>query len=452
VGVQLKDLPEAAAVFLRRPVVIILIIGIVIRLVLMPLLTHGYDVMYWALTMQHVQAGAGLYDINGFWYTPVWGYMLSIMTYLSNLLGVADYGSFFDGILDIEGLSVPYTATVTTIAFNFVVKIPSLIADILVGYLIYKIILGKTEDEKKATYGFALWFLCPFVIYISAVHGMFDSIYVMFMVLSVYAMYKGHDFLAGASLSVAVLLKIFPAFIVFALIAYLAMKHKGDMRTFRNRMLTALLGLGLMTLVIYIPQILDGTIMDSLKFITSRTDPSPAVEAVEGAWDTLVSFGMKFVIWLQPILFVLTGALVYIICRRGRGDTDKIFFTCLMVSTAAVFLWPATSQFLLMTLPFLICFIAMYDKRFIIPFIVITVGALCLDLSNLSIFMSLAVYTDLLDPGSVVSLLKWMDQPLVMGLTKQYVIMILAGAAEVIGTALVLLYWIRHEKEARPDA
>jgi hypothetical protein len=443
---------KAAAAFFRRPVVIILIVGLVIRAVLMPFFAVVFDVSGWALAMQHIQAGVGLYEMEGYWYTPVWGYILGMTSYLMNLLGVTGYGHLFDEILRVENIDWFYSATVTSPAFNLIVKIPSVIADVLVGYLIFKMIKEKTNDERKATYGFALWFLCPFVIYTSSVHGMFDSIYVLFMVLSVYALRKGHDFLAGASLAVAVLLKVFPAFVILPLIAYLAMKHKGDGRTLRKRLGITALGIGVMTLLIYIPQILDGTVAESLLFFTSRANGASLTGSGEGLWDSLTSFGMGLVIWLQPIFFVIIGIFVYVIYKKGGKDTDKALFAGLMLATSVIFLWPASPQFMLTALPFLIVFIAVYDKRFIIPLIVITIALTCNVISNFSALLPLAMYTNLLDPGTVVSMMEWMWQPLVFGLSKHHVLLFFVSAAQIIGTAMVVLYGIRHEKEVNAHA
>ncbi|MCL2786367.1 MAG: glycosyltransferase 87 family protein [Methanomassiliicoccaceae archaeon] len=442
-----EEIPKAVITFLKRPVAMILIAGLVIRLVLMPLLTYGYDVSHWALTIQHIQAGEGLYGLSGYWYTPVWGYILGIMSVVMNVFGVTDYGHLFDELLHVESFVGFYTATLTTPVFNFFVKIPMLISDVLVGYLVYRIIKERTGDERKATYGFALWFLCPLVIYTSSVHGMFDSIYVMFMVLSAYALYKGHDLLAGASLAVAVLLKVFPLFIIFVLIAYIVLKHKGDLGTMRRRILTAAIGAGVMALIIYIPQILDGTVMDSLAFFTSRVDGGP-VSADDGVWSSLVSFGMRLVIWLQLALFAVAALLAYRMYKKGAGDKDKAFFTCLMVTASVIFIWPAQPSFLMLTLPFLICFIAMYDKRFIVPFAVLVTGATLHAVNNMSVFLSLAAYTDVMKISTVVSMMEWMQQPLLFGLSKHSVVMVVTAVIEVIGIILILLYWRRHEKEA----
>jgi hypothetical protein len=458
------------AASLERPIAIILIAGLVIRLILMPLFAYGYDTEHWAITIENLEAGAGLYGLPGYWYTPVWGYVLAVLSFLMNIFGGIDYANFFPEILEVQSLTMYYTATLTTPSFNFIVKIPLLISDLIAGYFIYKIIFERTKDKKKATYGFALWFLCPLVIFVSAVHGMFDSISVLFMVLAVYLLIRdkdmiigrsessrlrigrrGLDILAGASFSIAIFTKIFPLFIVFALIAYMAMKHEGDRKMFLRRLGMASFGLGLMTLLIYIPQIIAGTVLESFSFLFSRTDylNEPHIAPSHGVWDAIVSFGMKLVVLIQPLLLAAAAIFAYWMYRKGRGRSEEALFLCLTVTMALAFIWPPAPQYLLVLLPFLIFFIVMFDKRFMIPFIVIVTGALIMAIPNFSLVLSLAAYTDILDTDKVVSLMVWMEGPLFLNIPRYLLPMAVGGAMMVIGSLTAILYGIRYERERR---
>jgi len=433
---------------MSRPLVKILIIGLVIRIILMPLLTYGYDVSFWTATIQNIQAGHGLYGVDGYWYTPVWGYILGGMSYVMNLFGVADYGHMFDAALGLQDIQwFNYTAIVTSLTFNFIVKIPIVIADVLTGYVIYKLILAKTEDEKKATYGFALWFLCPIVIYTSAVHGMFDSIAVLFMMFSVYSLYKGRPFTAGAALSVAVLTKVFPVYVIFALIVYLALKHKGEGKVLWTNIGKAAAGLLLMTLMIYIPQILDGTVMESLRFLTGRIDGVTA-EAVHstGIADWFYMAAQQIIVWAQPITFVLALVLAYILYRKGDERRDERFFLCLMITTSLMFLWSPEPRFMLMMLPFLILFMVMFDKRFTLPYVMISAGMVFYNIvgHNFSLLLSLARYTNLADAYHMVSLVEWMNGPFQNGMVIMSAITLIVTIA---GLLLIFLYSFRKEKE-----
>ena len=446
------DTKGALATLVRRPVFKVLMIGLIIRIVLMPVFTFVDDVRYWAMAMQYLQAGVGLYEISHYWYTQVWGYVLSIWSGLLNMLGMVDYGRLVDAALPVEGFEMGHTAVVTSPMFNFMVKIPLLISDVLVGYLIYRMISDRTKDEKKATLGFALWFLCPLVICISAVHGMFDTISVLFMVLSVYALYRGHNFLAGASFAVAVLTKMFPGYLIFALIAFIAMKHKGDRRTFLKRLGITALGAGIMTMIIFLPQFLDGTYMGALKFLTGRVDTAMSVfEASGDFWSNVRSIGYRLVLWVQPLIFGLAALFAYMMYRKGDGNDNESFFLCLMLTAAIMFPYTTVPQYVLVIFPFLIFFIVMFDRRFILPYVVITVSAVILDLSipNFSLLLSLAEYTSLLDVGTVVSLAGWMDSPLIPGMSKQAFVVAVSSAVQLIGILMILLCWRRYGKEGR---
>ena len=449
--VQAEDILGSLRTTMKRPLVKIMIIGLIIRIALMPLLTYGYDFTHWALIIQHIQAGQGLYAIEGYWYPPVWGYILGAISPFLSLFGVTDYGHLFDAALSLQDLSwFNYTATLTSLAFNVVVKIPIVIADVLVGYMIYKLILGMTGNEKKATYGFALWFLCPIVIYTSAVHGMFDSITVLFMVFSVYSVYKGKYFLAGASLSVAVLTKVFPVYIIFALIAYLALKHKGEGKGLLAHLGKAAAGLLLMTLIIYIPLILDGTVMESLRFLTGRMENISSGAASTDILDWLFMVAQKALVWMQPVTLIFAVILAYMMYRKGSDKKDEYFFLCLMITTALIFLWSPEPRFMLMMLPFLIFFMVMYDRRFTLPYILISVGMLFYSIvgHNFSLLLSLATYTNLLDAYHMVALVEWMNGSFQTGMLFIFMVTLLVTIA---GLLLIFIYSIRYGKEARKD-
>jgi hypothetical protein len=407
----------------------------------------------WALTIQHIQAGAGLYSVDGYWYTPVWGYFLGIWSWFMNLFGVVDYGRVFDAALPLELLPLGHTATVTTIAFNVMVKIPLIIADVIVGYLIYKLIKDTSGDEKKATYGFALWFLCPLVIFTSAVQGMFDVISVMFMLVSVIALRKKHDVLAGTAFAAAVLTKMFPGYLIFAFIAYLALQHKGDRKTFLTRTGIVAAAAAVMSFIIYLPQILDGTVMRSLSFLSSRVSTAVSETASSGAWDSIASSGMSLILFLQPLIFAAAIFLAYRMYKKGDATGDQ-FFVCCAATMAVAFVWPAVPQYTLVLLPFIIFMAAMFDKRFFVPFSLIVAGAVILDIAmaNFSLLMSLAAYTNMLDIGTVVAGAEWMNSQLLPGVSKQLALMTIGGAAEVIGVLLSLLYLFKYEKGVRSGA
>lgn len=138
--------------FLSRTVILVLAIGLAIRLLLAPLLTYPFDIEHWAVVIQNINSGNGLYNLSGYFYTPVWGYILGFESFVINAFGgIPVMGERVTDLFPIEALGFRfYTATTTTIVFNVVMKIPFLIADVVVGYLLWQLVMEKTGDSKKS--------------------------------------------------------------------------------------------------------------------------------------------------------------------------------------------------------------------------------------------------------------------------------------------------------------
>ena len=55
----------------EHPLLTITIIGVIIRLLMIPI-TLVYDSNYWAIVIRNIETGSGLYELEGYYYTPVW--------------------------------------------------------------------------------------------------------------------------------------------------------------------------------------------------------------------------------------------------------------------------------------------------------------------------------------------------------------------------------------------
>lgn len=69
--------------------------------------------------------------------------------------------------------------------YDLLLKLPSNIADLISALLIYLIIKEKL-DERWALLGFALYAFNPAIIFESAIWGQYDSVAILFLVLSIY--------------------------------------------------------------------------------------------------------------------------------------------------------------------------------------------------------------------------------------------------------------------------
>ena len=95
--------------------------------------------------------------------------------------------------------------------FDTIVKIPFLLSDIAITLLLYKIVDELTKNRKLAETAAILWFLNPFVIWISAVWGMWDTLPALFSLVAFYFLLKKKFPLSAVFLSLGVALKLYPA-------------------------------------------------------------------------------------------------------------------------------------------------------------------------------------------------------------------------------------------------
>lgn len=110
-----------------------------------------------------------------------------------------------------------------TIPSEILYKIPAIISDLLIGYLIYKIVV-KIKDQKWGLIASSLFLFNPAVFANSALWGQVDSLTALFSLLSIYFL-PSNFILSAIFLSVGTLVKPQAAFIV-PVILFLMLKNK----------------------------------------------------------------------------------------------------------------------------------------------------------------------------------------------------------------------------------
>ncbi|NLU46142.1 MAG: DUF2029 domain-containing protein [Euryarchaeota archaeon] len=364
-----------------HPLLLIVVIGLVVRLAVMPLI-GAYDSNYWAVIVRNLQAGEGLYGLEGYYYTPVWGYMLGALSAVQTmLLGVGELGTLalealqlpafsdsasMDGMARLLAAFFPMTAMTTDLVFNFSLSIMLFAFDIAAAYLVYRLVSEMTGDRRKAVAGFALVFLCPLIILTSSVDGMFDTVCIVMTLLSIMLLRRGNTFLAGAMISLAVLTKFFPLFICPLLLAYVIARYRGTGETAKH-VLLAFAGIALVALAVLMPQILEGDVMSCFRFLTDRVSSVNKI--------SLMQVGSIVRILVYALLVPLSLAFSYLIVRRGREEADGLLLKgCLMVFVVMM-LFPAPARYLVFVMPFLVFFLAAGDRGLRVGWILISLGA-----------------------------------------------------------------------------
>ena len=265
---------ERFAAFSKHPLLILLIIGILLRIALIPF-SFNADMRYWGWIVNIIDNDLGLYTTEGYYYSPIWGYVLGISTFLGKLIGITDYGALVPEFVPYMSESYTVFEHVMNIPFSLIVKLPLIITDVIVGLLIHRFVKTVTDNEIKAVVAFALWFFCPLVLIESDVHGMFDNISAMFLLLTIMLAYDRNYFSAGIAFSLSMMVKIFPICFAFLLIVWVLKKEGWNLDGMKNLALSIL---GTLTgfIVMNIPSILNNNIWETLRFLTDRLGTTTA--------------------------------------------------------------------------------------------------------------------------------------------------------------------------------
>jgi hypothetical protein len=436
-----------------HPVVFIAVVGLVIRACLIPFFTYTYDVYHWALTISNLRSGEGLYGLSGYYYTPVWGYFLAGIGSIADLLNIADFGDMFYSLAFVNGSEWDYYhALVCTPAFTMLVKSILTIFDLVTGYLIYVLVKDHTGNDKKATAAFGLWFLCPIVIYTSAIHGMFDVIAVMTLVLTVLLLFRRRYGLAGAVFAVSIFTKFFPFYLTLILLV-LVIKQEKEPDARRKALMMVVLGFFMMFILIYLPQIIDGTFLDTFSFITSRVAEVSVGSESKDVWDLIQSIGFSVVIMLQVAIFAVLFVIAQRTYRLPQEGSEFVakYMHRLMLSTAVIFLWTPTPTYLMILLPFLAYAAVTRDDDYVVPFILISVFSTLYSLAmhNYSVLFQLYGYFGVVPLEYLVDGIGWFDGTL-FSITNRTLINILLGLAETLSIYSVYLFTYRGYMKRNP--
>ena len=414
-------------------VAVILVIGILLRLIIGIFVTHVYDMYHWGVVIQNINSGNGLYEITGYFYTPVWGYIMGVAAVLQDLIGIDLIGIHVTDLLFYDDIAWYFTSTVTTLEFNIALKFMYLISDLIVGYLIFWIIYDITNDRKKAVTGLALWFLCPLVIASGFVVGMFDTISVLMTLLSAVLLIKGRYIESGVLFAMVTLLKFFPGFFIFVFIAYILKKHKEDGLQ-KIKVMHFIIGIAVTSFIIFLPQLLDGTFADCFLFITSRLS-----EGISG--DASGDSTIGYIAVLSYILTILAsfycGRKMY---KEDTNEPKKSLFGAIFVVTLVMFLYPALPQYLLLLLPFMI-FVLLKDRKYAVPFSLIVVGGTLQAIGAGPIdFSAIAVYTDIIGMDSLVqAVIGWVSN------APSYLRLVSDGGMCIVSVGILLTLLINYD-------
>lgn len=98
--------------------------------------------------------------------------------------------------------------------YFMLLKLPTILADLGVSLIVYKIILEITKNSKKALLGFIFYLFNPLTIFLSSIWGQTESLLALFGLLGFYFLVKKKIYLAIPLMFISMYIK--PTWIVFA--------------------------------------------------------------------------------------------------------------------------------------------------------------------------------------------------------------------------------------------
>ena len=204
---------------IRKQIIRWTLIGLLLRLLLMPFSFHGSDVLF----IYHAPFKFIAYGIwnpyiktdlsnSGLYYAPVIFFTISFFLvifqqFLPNLANLfSDYASFFPG----GGNTVHYADVLLRhqlFRTLFIFKIPYLFFDFGAGVLLLKIL---NVEEKKKLLAYKIWMLNPFILHSCYMLGQVDVIPAFLLMAAIYTVYIKRKYWTMILLSLATMAKLFP--------------------------------------------------------------------------------------------------------------------------------------------------------------------------------------------------------------------------------------------------
>lgn len=314
---------------LQRNIIIVIALGIVIRYILGVLFTYPRDIASWVVNSENFLMGGGLYGLPGHYYTPVWGYIMAVLTSIAAFTGIpiSQYVPDFSGATS----ALPWYTTLPSIEFALLIKTFLFIVDILVAYAIFKIAMHVTNDERKSFIAMAVWFLCPLTIVISSIRVMFENVEILFLLLSLLMLLQKRPLIAGAMLGISLLVKPYGMFLGILMIGY-AYAQTGSLR-YTGRYLASIAITGT---VLMAPVIVSGELEEALIWLSARAGN--------------VTSGYNVTLLLMPILVVASAVIAYLIAYVRLTDV-RLMMAAGLVLTGAMMVMPGNIQYYLLLLP-----------------------------------------------------------------------------------------------------
>ena len=279
---------------------------------------HHFDSAHWMFTVDSIESGNGVYELNGFYYPPLYGYILSFLAMVADILAIPMIAVFPTDTSVPAGMgSYMYYNP----AFPILYKCVDALASIAIAVLLFDLVKDYTGNERTAYRMSLIWLICPIVIHMTAIQGQFDVLAIMTGLMCLSALRKENYFLAGALFAISVLLKVFMGPCIVAFVIYIWAKKGKNLGSMRY-VAYAAIGALIVTVITYIPLFADGTWQYSITFFSDR--------AGRVWYMTLITM-----LGILPMLGMMILCAYHMIEDTEDNERNLIVWTALLFGMAA---------------------------------------------------------------------------------------------------------------------
>jgi hypothetical protein len=227
-----------------------LALGIIIRVLLSPFFAHPFDMFSFYTVGERAMSNLG--SLGSYLRPYDYSYFIFLFPMTAVFASISHYvGSYSIAMSSLNPQLNPGAQWgITTIPgpiFDFLVKVPLMLSDVLIALIIYSLAKKASGDEGFAASASALWFLNPLVIWVSSAWGTFDALPALFTIGALYLATEKRFVYAGVALSLAVAMKYYAIVLVVPLL-YLAWKDSG-----RKGLLQSGISVAISLLVLFAP-------------------------------------------------------------------------------------------------------------------------------------------------------------------------------------------------------
>jgi hypothetical protein len=135
--------------------------------------------------------------------------------------------------------------------FNVVIKSPFFISDVIITFLIYKIIKVHFNNNGLAEKAALLWFLNPFVIWISSGWGIWDTLPALLSLSAFYFILQKRYAVSAVFISLGVACKLYPLLFVVPILIYI--QKNSQVRRRQKNLLTFIFAFLSSILILFLP-------------------------------------------------------------------------------------------------------------------------------------------------------------------------------------------------------